>query len=110
MSQVQKSFEAVLLEAVDDSLKNHLGQSVRALIYFRVERDHSLRKDEIPQRLGDFFSTIQGIFGEGAAIVEKWIVERLCEELGVNYENVKDQGFPVAVEEVRKRSIAHVQD
>lgn len=102
LSQAE-SFEAILLKAVDDGLMV-LGESPRAAIYFHLERYHSLRKDEIPRRLKDFSSATRGIFGSGGPVIEKLILKRLCEELSVDYENVKEKEFQAAAEELKRRS------
>lgn len=100
-----KSFESTLLELVHEELMV-LGESPRAAIYFRMERDYSLKKDEIPQRLADFSAAIRKIFGQAAPVIERLILRALCKEFNVNYESVKHNEFQSVVEEVRKRSDA----
>jgi protein-arginine kinase activator protein McsA len=101
MSQAVNYFGAILSEAVDESLLC-LGESVRASIYFHIERNYALKKDEVTQRFGDFCSAIQGIFGVGASVLEKLILKRLCEKCNISYENLKDEAFQVAIQEVRR--------
>jgi len=98
-----KNFKAILLNVIDESLMI-LGESGRATIYLYVEEKVSLKKEEIPQRLQDFASAIQGIFGSGAPIIDGLILKRLCEKLNVNHESVKGKEFQAAIGEVMKRS------
>jgi len=93
--------DAVLLEDIDEALMV-LGESVRAAIYLYLERYHSLKKDEIPQRLENFSKAMRKIFGSGGPVIEKLILKRLCQKLNVNYESVKDKEFQAAVEETMK--------
>jgi len=100
---IQASFEAILLEAVDEGMMV-IGESPKAAMYVYIEGVYSLAKEEIPQRLQDFSSAVQKIFGSGGLVIEKLILRRLCEKLNVNYGSVRYKGFQAAVEEVRERS------
>lgn len=71
--------------------------------YAAAEKDYSLKKDAIPQRLR-FFLGDSEVFGPGALVIERLILKKLCSKLNVNYENVKDNEFQSAVKEVKKRS------
>ena len=95
------SFDEILLEAVEEGLME-LGESSRAIVYFYVERNFSLKKTEIPKRLEDFSTAIRRIFGLGGIVMEELILKRLCEKLNVNYESVKDNEFHVAIEKTKK--------
>lgn len=92
-----------MAQAVDDALAS-LGESARAAIYFHIERSSSIRKEEIPERLGDLSAAIGKIFGEGGLVLEKLILTKLCERLQVGYGRVEGMNFASAVEELRKLS------
>jgi len=79
-----------------------IGKSCRTSIYFYIEKS-SIKRDQIPQRLEDFSSTIQKIFGQGSLVIQRLILRKLCAKLNVNYESVKDREFQVAVGEIRNR-------
>jgi len=81
-----------------------LGESPRAATCFHLERYQFLRRHEILRRLEDFSMAIRKIFGLNGPVMEELILRRLCERLDVDYENVKDNQFEVAVEKLRKRS------
>ncbi len=98
----KSSFEATLSEAVDDSLMS-LGRAAGASIYARMERECGLKKDEIPQRLQDFDSTIRKILSSGGPIIENLILKRLCEKLHVDSDSIKKREFLAAVAEVKGR-------
>lgn len=85
-----------------DEALGSLGESARAAIYFHIERNSSIRKEEIPGRPGDLSMAIRKIFGEGGLVLERLMLTKLCERLQVSYGRVEGMDFASAVEELRK--------
>lgn len=77
----RKSFEKLLLEAVDDALAS-LGDSARQAIYFHLEDKFKITKNDIPRRLQDFADGLEKIFGLGARFIEILIMKNLYEKIG----------------------------
>ena len=77
-------FREALLEAVDYGL-TVLGEIVRQAIYKRIEKDHGLKRAEIPERLEDFHKALESVLGANAKIVERLIAKNLYERLGLNF-------------------------
>jgi hypothetical protein len=96
----ENSFELILFEAVDEGL-SILGESVKLAIYFHVEKEQSIEKEEIPQKIGEFSSAIGKLFGPGARVIENIILQKLCEKLGLDYKDVKNKDLPTVVEELK---------
>jgi hypothetical protein len=82
----------VLLCAVEESLSS-LGDSPKQAIFFHLENSFNIKKEGIPTNLTEFAKAIEGIFGIGAPYLEKLIVKRLCEKLGLDFEEMKDWNF-----------------
>ena len=78
----EKEFSRVVLEAVDEGLLV-LGASVRDTIYYNVERDDGIRRQEIPGRVEDFHKALERLFGSGVRTIEKLIAKSLCGRLGI---------------------------
>lgn len=78
---VRKSFEKLLLEAVDEALAS-LGDSAKQAIYFHLERKFKIRKSEIPCRVEEFAKGLKEIFGLGAQFIEILVMKRLYERIG----------------------------
>lgn len=78
-------FRKALLEATDSGLQV-LGESVRYVIYHHVERNSSLRREEIPERLKDFHKALESLFGAGARVIERIVADRLYGKLGLKFE------------------------
>lgn len=79
----ERDFDKILLEAVDEGLSS-LGQSAKQGIYFHLEKDFNIDKEEIPSKVNDFASAIERIFGLGANVIEILIMRRLHEKVGLN--------------------------
>jgi len=88
----QEEFEKLFMEAVDESLKS-LGESVRQMIFFHLEKSYSLKRQNIPKKPEAFAEGLEKIFGVGALVLEKIIVKTLYSKLGLEYEDKKDFVF-----------------
>jgi len=77
-------FREALLESVDYGL-NVLGEIVRQTIYERVEKDHELKRTEIPERLEAFHKALGSVLGVSAKTVERLIARNLYQRLGLNF-------------------------
>ncbi|MGD8505748.1 MAG: hypothetical protein PVF15_03695 [Candidatus Bathyarchaeota archaeon] len=85
-----QDFRELLLEAVDEALSS-LGDSSKRAIYFHLERDFTIRKRDIPSKIGEFTDAIENIFGNGAKILEIQIMKNLYEKVGQNFEFVPEK-------------------
>jgi len=77
-------FREALLESVDYGL-NVLGEIVRQTIYERIEKDHELKRTEIPERLEAFHKALESVLGVSAKTVERLIAKNLYQRLGLNF-------------------------
>jgi hypothetical protein len=77
-------FRQILLEAVDYGLMV-LGEIVRQTIYGRIEKDHGLKRTEIPEQLEAFHKALGSVLGVSAKTVEKLIAKNLYQRLGLNF-------------------------
>jgi len=76
-----RSFEKLLLEAVDEGLSS-LGDSTKYTIYFHLENNYRINRRDIPYKIEEFADAIEKIFGFGAKILEILIMKRLYEKFG----------------------------
>jgi len=77
-------FRDILLEAVDYGLIV-LGEIVRQAIYERIEKDHGLKRTEIPERLEAFHKALESTLGMSAKTVERLTAKNLYQRLGLNF-------------------------
>lgn len=77
----KRDFEKILLEAVDEGLSS-LGESSKLAIYFHLEENFKVKKEEIPCKVDMFAEAIEKMFGQGANFLEIMIMQRLHEKIG----------------------------
>jgi hypothetical protein len=104
----KNNFRDILLEAVDESLSS-LGDSPKQAILFHLECSFKIKKECIPENITDFTKALEKIFGPGALYLEKLIVKRLHEKLGLEFEETERWNFLEYVDDVKKSS-SHVKE
>lgn len=97
--QHNRSFEKLLLEAVDEALFS-LGNSSKQAIYFYLEKSFDINKQDIPYKIEEFAKAIEKIFGLGAKFLEIQIMKRLYEKLGPFFKFFPDQNDLIFAEYV----------
>jgi len=70
-----------LREAVDEEL-SMLGETAKAILYRKLERDFQLRSVDVPQKFEEFSSALDKILGPGAAVLVRFIVNRYHRKIG----------------------------
>ena len=100
MLMVYKKFDDALLNAVDFAFLS-LGKSCHQALYFHLKKTFQLSREEIPSKVEKFDNAIKLIFKDGAVYLEKLILNKLCENLGVKFEGKSGFSFVDAVSKVR---------
>ncbi|MCX8177963.1 MAG: hypothetical protein N3F10_06700 [Candidatus Bathyarchaeota archaeon] len=98
-----RRFDELLIEAVDEALSS-LGESVKQAIYFHLQNQFHLSKDEIPRRIRDFANGIEAMFGPGARFIEILIMKKLYNKVGgfIEWDEHKEFTFAEYVEAARR--------
>lgn len=97
----QNNLRKILSEAVEEGLSS-LGDSPKQAIFFHLETSFEIRKDNIPTNLTEFAKALEKIFGPGAFYLEKLIVKRLYEKLGLKFEEEETWNFLEYVDNAKK--------
>jgi len=97
----QNKFGNILLAAVDESLSS-LGDSSKQAIFYHLEFSFNIKKEHIPENITEFLKALETIFGPGASYLEKLIVKRLYEKLGLEFENCQNKDFLDHLRNVKK--------
>jgi hypothetical protein len=69
-------FEKNLMKAIDDGL-SYLGEESKQGIYYYLEKNFNISREEIPFKIEKFTEAIEEIFGIGAKILEIQIMQHL---------------------------------
>lgn len=97
-------FRHLLLESIDESLRNVFGEGVGQTIFDQLEDKFSLRREEVPQRVHDFEKGLTAMVGSpAAAVLIRLIVRNISAKLGIPYHQKMDYGFKMYVEDCKRR-------
>ena len=96
-------FDRLLVESVDVALGDLLGERTRNQIYDYLAAHYSYGREEIPERIAEFYSFLEDTFGTGSKTIGRTIVRRLFDRLGYEYVNVPGFEFFDYLEAVRAR-------
>jgi len=77
-----KSFQQILLEAIDEALSS-LSENVKTTLYFHLEESFNIKRQDIPQKIDDFSDALERIFGPGARYLEILFIKNLHAKSGV---------------------------
>lgn len=98
----QNEFSKIVLSAVDESLST-LGDSPKQAILFHLEASFNIKKETIATNITDFAKALEEIFGPGASYLERLIVKRINEKLGLACEDVEKLNFLEYVDQLKRR-------
>lgn len=104
-------FDKTFLEAVGHALLT-FGESPRQAIYFHLNKNFRLQKEEIPRDADEFSQALNTIFGPGAELIEKIIVKNLYSKLNLNFEEKSRFEFVDYISlarEIAKREQQHLR-
>lgn len=77
-------FRDILIEDIDYGL-NVLGDIVRQTIYGLIEKDHGLKRAEIPERLEVFHKALESTLGMSTKTVERLVAKNIYQRLGLKF-------------------------
>lgn len=97
-----REFDRVLLEAVEECLRQVLGETAAEVTLLHLERKSGLKREEIPRNIEEFSSALTELLGSGTNPLEKLVIELLCSKLEVEYEK-SELMFADQIETLRKR-------
>lgn len=85
-----KTFDDLMIEALDDTLKMVLGKDISKLIHSYKKRQTALKIDEIKDSLDDVMMYLEKLIGkESTQIIQTISIKRLCYKLKSEYEEVE---------------------
>lgn len=97
------TLEDLLVESIDEVLRDLLGTKVREAIYDYLERNYQIARDLIPRNLVTFFTVLDQICGKSSRIIGKAIASRLFAKLGWKFTEVKGFEFVDYLEAAKAR-------
>jgi hypothetical protein len=71
-----EQFNEYLIEAIDETLTS-LGEMVKNTLYYNLESNFGISREDIPWKISDFSSILHKLFGLGAARLEVKFMKNL---------------------------------
>ncbi len=96
-----KEFDELLLTAIDNAFLS-LGESVKKSIYFHLEEQFGLKRNQIPAHLQKFQNANEQIFGSGARYLEILIMKNLYLKSGSTVSMEEGVSFIDYVKEMKR--------
>lgn len=96
-----QEFDEAFLEAVDFAFRS-LGPSIQQSLYFHLKMTFGLPRRSIPKRTEEFDEALKFIFKDGATILEKLILKRLCETLKVQLNEDAAHDFAGSISKMKR--------
>ena len=89
---LKNQIDMKIMEAIDESLAS-FGDAVKQVVYFQLQSNYNLPKQEIPSKIEEFTETLEAIFGIGARLIEMKIIETLHSKANGFLYVPKDEDF-----------------
>jgi len=109
MFKQRKNFEGLLVESMEEALKILLDDSAQHSFFSHLEKNCSLKRDEIGQRLDTFSAELGKVFGVASSRMEKLIVALLYSKLGLEYEEKKEYTLGDYINDAREHGIIYAR-
>ena len=81
-----------IMEAIDESLAS-FGDSVKQAVYFQLQSNYNVPKQEIPTKIEVLAEALEAIFGIGARLIEMKIIQTLHSKANGFLYVPKDEDF-----------------
>jgi len=83
-SMLRSPTDEALVAAIDSGLMV-LGGNVRQVLYAVFERDHRIKRHQIPEHLQTFHEVLEEKFGGAAKVIERQIAKSLYAKMGLTF-------------------------
>ena len=99
-----QEFNSILLEAIDESIGELLGQVVLGALYSVLEKRYDVTRDELPYRLDTAYKLLGEVFGiQATRTISKSISRRLYEKLNLKFDDAAGLGLMEYVDMAKKK-------
>jgi hypothetical protein len=99
----KKQLDKLLIESIDEAMKEIFGEAGAGVIYDYLRHNHSLNREEIPERLEDFERGLEKILGSGAWVMERTVLNNLYLNFGLEYRNKENYSFANHIGTLKKQ-------
>ena len=98
-----RSFDDLLLETIDNVLKQVFGEESAKIILQHVKKTDCLKWEEIPKHAEIFADALRKILGAGSVPVENLILKSLYSKLELKFDEKEGYGFSDYIKRLRSK-------
>jgi len=95
-----KRFNEAFLKAVDSAFDS-LGKSCKQALYFHLKNSFNVGQYDVSEKVEDFDEALSLIFKDGVMYLKRLVLKKLCEDLGVKFEESYVNDFAGAVSKLK---------
>ena len=95
-----KRFNEAFLKAVNFAFDS-LGKSCKQALYFHLKNSFNVGQEDVSEKVEDFDEALSLIFKDGVVYLKRLVLEKLCEDLGVKFEESYVNDFVGAVSKLK---------
>ena len=99
----KEKFDKLLLKIIDEELKQIFGETAMSIIYNHLEKNHSLKREEIPEKLEVFIRGLEEFLGSGAQVVQKITLQKLSSCSGIQCQVKEEYSLIDYVTEIKNK-------
>ncbi len=96
-----RDYDEILQMTIKETLKDVFGSRSASTIFKTMERVHSLRLNEVPEKSRQFNIALKDILGTGHQIIEDLILENFSTKLGQRFEYVENYTFSDYINKIK---------
>lgn len=85
----EKEFNVQLLCAIDEGLKQIFTEAAMKTIYSYLDKQYSLKREDIPEKLDVFIQGLENFFKSGAVVIHLVILKNLYSSLGFEVRRIQ---------------------
>jgi hypothetical protein len=95
-------FNKLLLKVINEEMEQIFGEVATLIIYNHLEKNYSLKREEIPEKLEIFIRGFEEFLSSGAQVVEKIILKKVYSSFGFRRKIKEGYSFIDCLTELKK--------
>ena len=99
---LSEELQRTIAESIETGLGS-LGGNMGRVILYHIEKEHSLKVNDMIDKPENFVEALQDMFGDGAFILEQIVVETILRNIPVAKNNLQTRRFCRLMTELRQR-------
>jgi PAS domain S-box-containing protein len=101
------AFNKLFLTALDETLTS-LGESAKIAIYFHIEKQFNLKKQNIPNSITEFLMALDKLFGAGSKPIQNMIICTLKKKANFDFQScsLEQTDFQTYIEKIKEKMLS----